>query len=189
MDTYHWWGFDTSPFDPDDPQVTRRQVVDRAVWWQSVITKYYGPTFRVTRGDAWTAEHRNDTHALMQALDLAGADHGMMLFIGVSEHLKGQTYTTPIEVMDAYYDSLKAGPWVGLSWWLFEGWGWGTNCGTLFYVDKKLTHYTPQHPEGVPYTAEQLESYRKRFLASRMRMFNDVVYGQFGHLNGPQPRE
>jgi hypothetical protein len=91
--------------------------------------------------------------------------------------------------MDAYYDSLKAGPWVGLSWWLWEGWGWGSNLGTLFYIDKKLIHYTPEHREGIAYTNQQLESYHKRFIASRMRMFNDVVYNQFSHLNGSAPKQ
>lgn len=70
----------------------------------------------------------------------------------------------------------------------YWGRGWGENLGTLFYIDKKLIHYTPEHPEGIAYTDEQLESYREHFIASRMRMFNDVVYNQFGHLNGLPPK-
>ncbi len=185
VDVYHWWGFGSSPFDPDNPSVTTEKIKEHAVWWQNVITRYYGPDFRVTRGDPWIAEHKNDTHALMQAIDLAGADQAMMIFIGTSDYLKERSYTTPIEVMDAYYDSLKAGPWVGLSWWIFDE--FKEDIGTLAYLDKKLIHYTPDNEKGSPYSAERLESYRQRFIASRMRMFKDVVYNQFGYLNGPAP--
>jgi len=55
-------------------------------------------------------------------------------------------------------------------------------------VDKTLVHYTPEHPEGIPYTRDEAERLRERFLASRRRMFDDVVYGQFGFLNGPKPK-
>ncbi len=185
VDVYHWWGFKSSPFDPDNPSVTPRQIKEHAIWWQNVITKYYGPDFRVTRGDPWIAEHRNDTHALMQAIDLAGADRAMMIFIGTSDYLKETSYTTPIEVMDAYYDSLKAGPWVGQSWWIFDD--FKEDMGTLAYLDRKLIHYTPDNEKGSPYSSQQLDNYRRRFIESRMRMFNDVVYNQFGYLNGPAP--
>ena len=185
VDVYHYWGFDYTPFDPDDPKVSRKQVAERAVWWQDVITRYYGPDFRVTLDNKFEAKHSNDTHAMLQAIDLAGADRAMMIFIANSEYMRG-SYTTPIETMDAFYDSIKAGPWVGLSWWNFDH-SDATIGGTLSYLDKTLKHYTPEHPEGLPYTNKQLESYRKRFIESRTRMFNDVVYNQFGCLNGRGP--
>jgi hypothetical protein len=148
-----------------------------------VITKYYGPGFRVTMGDGWDPKHRNDTHAMLQGIDLAGADRAMMIFIGNSDYVAGHSYTTPIETMDAYYDSIKAGPWVGLSWWCFDH-DDNSPTSTLAYLDRKLKHYTPAHPEGLDYSEKELKSYHRRFIASRMRMFNDVVYNQFGYLNG-----
>ena len=57
------------------------------------------------------------------------------------------------------------------------------------YIDKTLKHFTPEHPEGLDYTEAELEKYRKRFIASRMRMFNDVVYNQFSYLNGTAPKK
>jgi len=71
-------------------------------------------------------EKRNETHAMLGAIDLAGAENAMMVFIGVSAQLCDdvKNYTTPIETMDAYYDNLKAGPWIGLVWWRFnDDWG------------------------------------------------------------------
>jgi len=58
--------------------------------------------------------------------------------------------------------------------------------GTLGYVDKTLVYCTPKNPQGVPYSPEDLKRLRKQFIASRMRMFEDVVYGQFGYLNRPR---
>lgn len=49
-----------------------------------------------------------------------------------------------------------------------------------------MRHYTPAHPEGIGYPREQLDKLHDEFIASRMRMFEDVVYNQFGHLN-PRP--
>ncbi len=178
VDVYHWYFFPFSPFDPDDPNVSHEQIVHHAIHWQNIITKYHGPDFRVELGDAWDVRFKNDTHAMLQGLELGKADRTMMIFIGVSNYTK-DSYTTPIETMDAYYDSIKAGPWVGLCWWYFTG-----ETGTLGYLDKTLKHYTPDHPEGLPYSKEKLEDYRHRLIESRMRMFNDVVYGQFGYLNG-----
>ena len=57
--------------------------------------------------------------------------------------------------------------------------------GTLGYIDKTLVHYTPDHPEGIPYSPEQLDKLHDDFIASRTNMFCDVVYNQFGHLNIP----
>ncbi|NLE56870.1 MAG: hypothetical protein GX616_00805, partial [Planctomycetes bacterium] len=99
----------------------------------------------------------------------------------------GSSYTTPIETMDAFYDSLKAGSWVGVSWWTFGGYKECT--ATLDYVDGTLKRYTPANPDGIEYSKDELASYRRRFIASRMRMFNDVVYNQFRHLNGSVPKE
>lgn len=185
VDVYHYWSFDHTPFDPDDVEVPRWKVVQHAIAWQNVITKYHGPDFRVTMGEGWDPKHRNDTHAMLQAIDLAGAKRAMMIYIGNTQYVVGSCYTTPIETMDAFYDSVKAGPWVGLSWWVFDTGGVGG--GTLDYLDGKLRHYTPANKKGKPYTTAELENYRKRFIESRMRMFNDVVYNQFGHLNGPRP--
>jgi hypothetical protein len=185
VDVYHYWDFDHTPFDPDDPRVPRQQVVQHAIAWQNVITRYYGPGFRVVMGDRWDPKNKNDTHAMLQALDLAGADRAMMIFIGNTQYIVGSCYTTPIETMDAFYDSVKAGPWVGLSWWVFDTGGVGG--GTLDYLDGTLRHYTRGDKNGKPYTTAELESYRRRFIESRMRMFNDVVYSQFGYLNGPAP--
>lgn len=185
VDVYHYWGFDYTPFDPDDLGVTKKQIADHAANWQDVITRYHGPDFKVTLDNKFEAEHSNDTHAMLQGIDLAGADRAMMIFIANSQYLPG-CYTTPIETMDAFYDSIKAGPWVGLSWWVFDDARQPVGC-TLSYLDKTLKHYTRDHPEGLPYTDKQLESYRQRFIESRMRMFNDVVYNQFGYLNSPRP--
>ena len=66
---------------------------------------------------------------------------------------------------------------------------WYNPFGTLGYVDGTLVHHTPEHPQGVPYSPEELERLRKQFIASRMRMFEDVVYRQFGHLNSPREKE
>lgn len=188
VDVYHYWSFDHTPFDPDDPGVPRDRVLQHAIAWQNVITKYYGPDFRVTAGDAWDPKHKNDTHAMLQAIDLARADRAMMIFIANSHFIPERCYTTPIETMDAFYDFLKAGPWVGLSWWIFDHEKEGPGC-TLAYIDKQLKHYTHEHPEGLACTDAQLENYRRRFIASRMRMFKDVVYNQFGYLNGPAPKQ
>ena len=188
VDVYHYWDFDHTPFDPDDPAVPKEKILAHAAGWQNVITKYYGPDFRVTLGGNWDPKNQNDTHAMLQGIDLAKADRAMMIFIGNTQYILGSCYTTPIETMDAFYDSIKAGPWVGLSWWVFDDERAGAGC-TLAYIDKKLKHYTKDHPEGLPYTDKQLESYRKRFIESRMRMFNDVVYNQFGYLNGPRPMD
>lgn len=185
VDAYHYYFLKNAPFDPDDPKVPRQRLVEEAIRWQNVITKYYGPFFRVSRGRGWMPEYQNDTHAMLQAMDLAGADRAMLFFIGLSSTIPGMCYRTPVETMDAYYDSLKAGPWVGLSWWVFDAGPKGG--GTLDYLDKKLKHYTPEHPEGVDYSPAELERFREQFIASRMRMFRDVVYNQFGYLNGPAP--
>ncbi len=187
VDTYHYWTPEHVPFDPDDPSVPRSRIIENAVAWQNVITRYYGPDFRVTFGDKWDPKNRNDTHAMLQAIDLAGADRAMMIYIGNTDNLPNY-YTTPIETMDAFYDSIKAGPWVGLTWYHFDPSHPEFN-GAIDYLDKTLTRYKPGSKKRVPYTEAELEQYRQRFIASRMRMFNDVVYGQFGYLNGPTPRK
>ena len=94
------------------------------------------------------------------------------------------TYTTPIETMQAYYDELKAGPWAGLSWWVFGG--GGAMQGGLDYYDRTLLHSTREHPEGVPYCEEMLDYWHDAYVEFKRGIFEDVVYGQFGHLN-PRP--
>lgn len=74
-----------------------------------------------------------------------------------------------------------------MSWWTFGGYKECT--ATLDYVDGTLKRYTPANPDGIEYSKDELASYRRRFIASRMRMFNDVVYNQFRHLNGSVPKE
>lgn len=73
--------------------------------------------------------------------------------------------------------------YIGLSSSL-EG-AYTTPVGTLGYMDKTLVHYTPEHPEGRPYPKETLDRLHDEFVASRMRMFNDMVHDRFAHLNGP----
>ena len=109
----------------------------------------------------------------------------MMIYIGLSSNIPKQTYTTPIETMDAYFDNCKAGPWVGLIWWTAAGrfHPQAYKDGSLGYLDKTLVHYSPEQPEGKPYLPEMLDKLHDDFLASRIRMFHDVVYNQFGHLN------
>jgi hypothetical protein len=87
--------------------------------------------------------------------------------------------------MDRYYDNCKAGPCVGLIWWTSVGklHPQDNPLGTFGYVDKTLIHYTPENPKGKPYSKEQLDRLHDDFIASRRRMFKDVVYGQFRHLN------
>ena len=123
----------------------------------------------------------------MNAIKFAKADKAMMIYIGLSSSLRGQ-YTTPIETMDRYYDNCKAGPWVGLIWWTSMGklHPKENPLGTFGYVDKTLIHYTPASPKGRTYSKEQLDRLRDDFIASRKRMFRDVVYDQFGYLNGTE---
>jgi aspartate/methionine/tyrosine aminotransferase len=59
--------------------------------------------------------------------------------------------------------------------------------GGLDYYDRTLLHYTPQHPTGTEYSPEMLDYWHEQYVALKIRMFHDVVYGQFGHLNGPPP--
>ena len=193
VDVYDYW-WHGIPYDPVLPE-NRAKVLARVDEWHNIRTKYFPAGVRTRVGEdsrnpaTWTPEFWSDTHALMNGLDFAGADRAMMIYIGLSSSLQRGTYTTPVETMDAYYDNLKAGPWVGLSWWTSVGrlHPKEYSQGTLGYVDKTLMHCTPEHPEGVPYSPEEQERLRRQFLASRKRMFEDVVYGQFGHLNGPKP--
>ena len=197
VDVYHYWGHKWSPFDPADLSIPREKVRAHSREWQRLRTRYYPEGLAVRVGkDArdpktWKPEFWNDTHALASGLELAGAKNAMMWYIGVSGQLNGTrgdpaTYTTPIETMEAYYDELKAGPWVALAWWVFGD--FSQSCqGGLRYYDKTLLHHTPEHPEGIPYSPEMLEYWRREYVAMKMRMFNDVVYGQFRRLNGPGP--
>lgn len=87
--------------------------------------------------------------------------------------------------MESYYDHLRAGPRVGLAWWTC-----GTDCtchGGLEYYDRALEHYTREHPEGEPYSDEMLDYWHREYVALKMRIFHDMVHGQFRHLNSPRP--
>jgi len=195
VDVYHYWGHGWSPFDPADLSIPRSRVRAHTNEWHRLRTRYYpeGLQVRVCRDSrdtkTWIPECWNDTHALMSAIRLAGARNAMMWYIGVAGQLDNSegppTYTTPVETMDAYYDELKAGPWVALCWWTFGN--FRSTHGGLEYFDRTLKHHTPAHPEGIPYSREMLDYWHDAFVASRLRMFNDVVYNQFGHLNGTGP--
>ncbi len=202
VDVYHYWFFKHSPFDPADLSIPRERVRAHSDEWQRIRTKYYPEGLRVgvckdsSDPKTWIPECWNDTHALMNGIELAGAKNAMMWYIAASGQIEGQSYTTPIETMESYYDHLKAGPWVALGWWIFPGYqehgrpGMGAHfIGGLDYYDKTLKHYTPQHPEGQPYSKEMLDYWHDQYVAMKMRMFNDVVYNQFGHLNGPKPKK
>jgi hypothetical protein len=196
VDVYHYWFHKYSPFDPADLSIPRARVRAHSDEWQRLRTRYYPAGLRVgvctnsQEPSTWTPACWNDTHALMSAIEMAGATNAEMWYIGVCGQLgpsKGDasTYTTPVETMESYFDHLKAGPWVALAWWVF---GSEQTChGGLEYYDKTLRHYTPQHPKGEPYSAALLNYWHDAYLATKKRMFNDVVYGQFKHLNGPQP--
>ena len=201
VDVYHYWGHRWSPFDPADLSIPREKVRAHANEWQRLRTKFYpdGLAVRVCKNSSdpntWLPECWNDTHALMSAIELAGAANAMMWYIGVCGQLGGSakvaaeaTYTTPIETMEAYYRELKAGPWVALCWWVFGSWS-DTCHGGLEYYDRTLKHYTPAHPEGIPYSKQMLDYWHNEYVSMKMRMFNDVVYNQFGHLNSPAPKK
>jgi hypothetical protein len=200
VDVYHYWGHKWSPFDPADLSIPREKVRAHSREWQRLRTRYYpeGLSVRVGRNShdpaTWIPEHWNDTHALMSAIELAGAKKAMMWYIGVSGQLGGTpdcepvTYTTPIGTMEAYYEELKAGPWVALVWWVFGDFS-KTCHGGLEYYDRTLPHYTPEHPEGIPYSKEMLDYWHNEYVALKMRMFRDVVYSQFRDLNGPPPEK
>jgi len=196
VDVYHYWFHKHSPFDPADLSIPREKVRAHSDEWQRIRTRYYpeGLTVRVCENAkepaTWIPECWNDTHALMSAIELARAKNAMMWYIGVSGQLgpagDETTYTTPVETMQAYYDELKAGPWVALSWWVFGG---SSTChGGLEYYDRTLKHFTLGHPEGEAYSPEMLDYWHDAYVKTKMRMFNDVVYGQFGHLIGPAPK-
>jgi len=188
VDTYDYWPLAIG-FDPIDP-ANRNKVLGRVAEWHSIRTQYYpeGVDTSVCKNAndpaTWTPECWSDTHALTNAVRLAEADKAMMIYIALSSSLPGH-YTTPVETMDAYYDNCKAGPWVGLIWWTAVGklHPKEVPLGTLGYIDKTLIHYTPEQPKGKPYTPKQLENLRNKFISSRKRMFDDVVYGQFGFIN------
>ncbi len=193
VDVYHYWGHDWSPFDPADLSVSRERVRAHSDEWQRLRTRYYPEGLEVRVGEnsndpaTWKPEYWNDTHALMGAIELAGARDAMMWYIAVCGQIVGAdppTYTTPVETMQAYYDELKAGPWAGLSWWVFGP--SGSMQGGLDYYDRTLVHCTRDHPEGVPYSEEMLDYWRDAYVAFKKGVFEDVVYGQFGDLN-PRP--
>ncbi|UCG48572.1 MAG: hypothetical protein JSU94_02115, partial [Phycisphaerales bacterium] len=191
VDAYDYW-WHAIPYDPVYPE-NKTQVAGRVHEWHHIRTEYFpaGVETKVCRNSrdpsTWTSACWSDTHALLNAIRFGGADKAMLIYIGLSSSIPGTTYTTPVETMDAYYENLKAGPWVGLFWWTAGGKAHPKDfrIGTLGYVDKTLVHYTPEHPEGIPYPQEMLDKLHDDFIASRMRMFNDVVYNQFGHINRP----
>ena len=193
VDVYHYWFHRYSPFDPADLSVPRDKVRAHTTEWHRLRTKYYpeGLKVRVCKDSSdpntWLPECWNDTHALLDAIELAGAKEAMMWFIGNSGQIdttsskKIVTYTTPVETMEVYYENLKAGPWAALSWWVFGN--FKDTHGGLEYYDRILTQHTPEHPEGVPYSEDMLDYWHDEYVAVKMRMFNDVVHNQFGYLN------
>ncbi len=196
VDVYQYWFINNSPFDPGDLSIPREKVRAHSDDWQRLRTRYYPEGLKVRVCEdakdpkTWIPECWNDTHALLQAIELGQAKNAEMWYIGVCGQLvnagKETTYTTPIETMESYYDHLKAGPWSGLSWWVF---GAESTCrGGLEYYDKTLVHCTKEHPEGISYSPEMLDYWHREYVTLKMRIFNDVVYNQFGHLNGPKPK-
>lgn len=189
VDTYDYYWLKI-PYDPILPE-NKQKVMNRVRQWHRIRTQFFpeGVKTKVCKnaGDpnTWTPECWSDTHALLNAIHYAQADKAMMIYIGLSSNIPKQTYTTPIETMDAYFDNCKAGPWVGLIWWTAAGrfHPQAYKDGSLGYLDKTLVHYSPEQPEGKPYLPEMLDKLHDDFLASRIRMFHDVVYNQFGHLN------
>ncbi|MDH4239614.1 MAG: hypothetical protein OEW48_08635 [Phycisphaerae bacterium] len=193
VDVYHYWIHRFSPFDPADLSIPREKVRAHTTEWHRLRTKYYpqGLDVRVCKNSndpaTWLPECWNDTHAMLATIELAGAKEAMMWFIGVSGQIDATgskdivTYTTPVETMELYYENLKEGPWVALSWWVFGN--FKDMHGGLEYYDKKLLHYTPQNPEGIPYSDDMLDYWHNEYVNVKMRMFNDVVYSQFAHLN------
>ncbi len=194
VDVYHYWFGQASPFDPANLSIPRSNVRAHSDEWQRLRTRYYPGGLDVSycpnSGDPvnWIPECWNDTHALMNNIVLSGATGAMMWYIAVCGQLGpgtlnnwNYTYTTPIETMESYYDHLKAGPWSAVHWWVFAT---DRTChGGLEYYDKTLTHYTQTNPEGVPYSQAMLDYWHDAYVAMKMRMFNDVIYNQFGHLN------
>jgi hypothetical protein len=195
VDVYHYWFPRYSPFDPADLSIPREKVRAHTTEWHRLRTKYYpqGLNVRVCKNAndpaTWLPECWNDTHAMLAAIELAGAKEAMMWFIGNAGQIDATiskdifTYTTPVETMELYYENLKEGPWVALSWWVFGQ--FKDTHGGLEYYDRTLRHYTPEYPEGVPYSDEMLDYWRDEYVRVKMRMFNDVVYNQFAHLNRP----
>jgi hypothetical protein len=185
VDTYDYW-WHGIPYDPVLPE-NKDKVLKRVQQWHRIRTKYYPEGIRTKvctdakNPETWTPQCWSDTHALINALEFARADNAMMIYIGLSSSILVYNDTAPTETMDAYYENLKAGPWVGLSWWYFDD--FSDMEGAIHYVDKDFRHYTPQHPEGIAYSRQQLDKLHDEFIASRMRMFEDVVYNQFGDLN------
>jgi len=199
VDVYHYWFHRFSPFDPADLSIPRQRVRAHTTEWHRLRTQYYpqGLNVRVCKNAndpaTWLPECWNDTHALLAAIELAGAKEAMMWFIGNSGQIDATrskdivTYTTPVETMELYYENLKAGPWVALSWWVFGN--YKDMHGGLEYYDKKLLHHTPQSPEGALYSDKMLDYWHNEYVNVKMRMFNDIVYNQFAHLNGPAPKK
>lgn len=172
VDTYHYWRFGTSPFDPLAPGISSERVRQEADAWQRVITRYYPGGLTVCPGDQWAPEHRNDTHAMLQSLQMAHANRATMVFIANSNYGPAN-YTTPIETMDAFYESLRDGPWAGLSWWVFD---WPNHpTSTWGYLNGTLIHYTPDNPKGSPYPKPIQDRLRSSLIASRRRMFRNAM--------------
>jgi hypothetical protein len=199
VDVYHYWFINRSPFDPADLSIPREKVRAHSDEWQRLRTKYYpeGLQVRVCEGKASDPQTHipecwNDTHALLQNIELSGAADAEMWYIPYCGQLvdskENTTYTTPIETIESYYDHLKAGPWVAVSWWYFDPQS-PHGQGGLHYYDKTLVHCTDEHREGVSYSPEMLDYWHRAYVAAKMNMFIDVVYKQFGYLNGPEPEK
>lgn len=185
VDVYHYWFPQYSPFDPGDLSVPRERVLAHTTEWHRLRTLYYPQGLKICvcknahDPKTWTPECWNDTHALLNAIELAGAEEAMMWYIGVAGQVEG-TYTTPIETMQVYYDNCKDGPWVALCWWMFGT--YKDTHGGLEYYDRTLKHYTAENPEGVPYPKEMLDYWHDEYVAFKMRIFDDVVQNHSARL-------
>ena len=58
-------------------------------------------------------------------------------------------------------------------------------CGAREDLTMTLVFMFPGQSSRYP---GMLDKLREGYIASKMRMFNDVVHRQFGHLNGPAPK-
>jgi hypothetical protein len=162
VDTYDYW-WHGIPYDPVLGE-NKDKVLKRVQQWHRIRTKYYPEGIRTKvctdarNPETWTPQCWSDTHALMNALEFAKADNAMMIYIGLSSSILGKTYTTPTETMDAYYDNLKAGPWVGLSWWYFDD--FSDMEGAMHYVVIKIFGIIPHSiPKELPTHASNSTNY------------------------------
>mgnify|MGYP005835956361 CR=1 FL=1 len=84
VDVYHYWFPRYSPFDPADLSVPRESVRAHADEWQRLRARYYPGGLKTcvceksSDPSTWIPGCWNDTHALLGAIELAGAKDAMM---------------------------------------------------------------------------------------------------------------